>query len=349
MEINQLNRLKTLLSVPSKTYEEEQMVEFITDQLEKMDGVHFYRDVYNNVYATKGELEQDEFYPMFIAHTDTVHYIVPEIVVKEEMLSKPYTYGKSFNDDHHKSLKGYTTDGTPTGIGGDDKVGVFLALELLMTLPKVKVGLFVAEETGCHGSSKCDINFLKDVGYAIQFDAPGDHLITRICWGVKLYDDNGDFIKVARSTFESWMNTTAQEQTHPYTDVSKIKEKADISCINFSCGYYNMHSANEFVVIDDVENSFMMAKDLVNKFGYKKYEHKPESHSTSWKDYGYYSPVSDICDDEGDNVVSIEVGTNVLTFDLFGLSITNNHEDKPYFDEDQMMELYLTLKEYLNV
>ncbi len=68
-----LNKFKELLSVPSKTYQEEDMVEYLCDELEGIEGVSFYRDEMMNIYATKGTLEEGEFYPMFIAHTDTVH------------------------------------------------------------------------------------------------------------------------------------------------------------------------------------------------------------------------------------------------------------------------------------
>ena len=70
-------------------------------------------------------------------------------------------------------------------------------------------------------------------------------------------------------------------QSHPYTDVSQIKRKGDFSCINFSCGYYNMHSVQEFVVLDDVEKAFFMTKEVVNQLGLKKYE------------YEYRNPLSD--------------------------------------------------------
>ena len=51
-------------------------------------------------------------------------------------------------------------------------------------------------------------------------------------------------------------------QSHPYTDVSQIKKKIDVSCINISCGYYNMHTKNEFVCIQDVEDAVNTAIGL---------------------------------------------------------------------------------------
>lgn len=270
MNEDRKNRFKELLSVPSKTYQEEMMVDYISQELDKIEGVSYYRDEMLNIYATKGVLDEGEHYPMFMAHTDTVHSLVNEIVVVETKRSKPNTFGMKFDDTEYDVLEGNTTDGLPTGIGGDDKCGVFICLELLKDLPKLKVGFFVSEETGCHGSSKCDPHFLSDIGYAIQYDAPGDGLITEICSGINLFDANGDFIERTLPIFEEVMGVKPLRQSHPYTDVSQIKKKTDVSCINFSCGYYNMHKPEEFIVLDDVDRAYELGLRMVEEFGYNK-------------------------------------------------------------------------------
>ncbi len=192
-----------------------------------------------NIYVTKGVLEEGEYYPMFIAHTDTVHQKVNKIIVKEENLVRPHTFGKRFDDKKVPSLKAYLEDGTPTGIGGDDKCGIFICLELLKSLDKVKVGLFVSEETGCHGSSKCDESFLQDVGYITQYDAPGNHLISEICSGVRLFDRDSEFFEKSIKVIEDGFGNEMLIQSHPYTDVSQLKKKIDVSCINIFCLFHN--------------------------------------------------------------------------------------------------------------
>ena len=272
-----LEKFKELLSVPSKTYQEEDMVEYISNELENIDGVSFYRDSMMNIYATKGTLNEGEYYPMFISHTDTVHQIVNKIIVKEEKLVRPNTFGKQFDSQMVDCLKAYLEDGTPTGIGGDDKCGVFICLELLKSLDKVKVGFFVSEETGCHGSSKCDETFLKDVGYITQYDAPGNHLITEICSGVRLFEKESEFFQKVLPVIENGFGNEMFAQSHPYTDISQLKKKSDVCCINMSCGYYNMHTSMEFVSIEDVERALEVGKNMVEVLGLKKYkfEYKP--------------------------------------------------------------------------
>lgn len=268
-----IEKFKELLSVPSKTYQEEDMVEYICSELDQISNVTYYRDEMLNVYVTKGILSNDESYPMFISHTDTVHNIIDKIIVKEEKLLRPNTFGKTFDDTLVDCLKAYTENGLPTGIGGDDKCGIFICLELLKQLDKVKIGFFVSEETGCHGSSKCDENFLKDVGYITQYDAPGNHLISEICSGVRLFDREGEFFKKTLKIIEETFDNEMLIQSHPYTDISQLKKKSDVSCINISCGYYNMHSSSEFVSIDDVNNAIEIGKKMVDTLGLKKYEY----------------------------------------------------------------------------
>ena len=104
--------LKEVLSVPTKTYEEDLMIDFITDWL-KENEIPFYVDQFYNVYATKQTSEDVEFFPCVVAHTDTVHSI-DTINVVEEMLPNAQKEIKL-------SLKAYNNEGNPTGIGGDDK------------------------------------------------------------------------------------------------------------------------------------------------------------------------------------------------------------------------------------
>ena len=93
------------------------------------------------------------------------------------------------------SLKAYNDNGNPTGIGGDNKCGVFACLELLKELPNLKVAFFVSEETGCHGSRAADEKFFSNVGYCIQFDAPGNSMVSEFCMGVQLFDKSTEFFK----------------------------------------------------------------------------------------------------------------------------------------------------------
>jgi tripeptide aminopeptidase len=340
-----INKFKELLSVPSKTYQEEDMVEYLCNELDTIPGVSYYRDDMMNIYATKGKLNEGEYYPMFISHTDTVHQKVDKIIVKEENLIRPNTFGKSFSNDEVSCLKAYTEDGNPTGIGGDDKCGIFICLELLKSLDKVKIGLFVSEETGCHGSSKCDENFLQDVGYITQYDAPGNHLISEICSGVRLFERDSEFFNIVIPTIENAFGNEMLVQSHPYTDISQLKKKIDVCCINMSCGYYNMHTNQEFVSIEDVENAITAGLNMVKELGLKKYkyEYKPIVYTPQT----VMNSLLQFEDDEEDYPVHQLESIDVIE-EKDGITISDIFDGNNLFiNDDDLVYLYEILKERL--
>jgi putative aminopeptidase FrvX len=235
MERN-LDLLKQVLSVPTKTYQEGLMIEFICHWLEQ-NGIPFYLDTFNNVYALKQTDENVTHFPCVVAHTDTVHAI-DTINVKEEMLPNAQKEIKL-------ALKAYNDNGNPTGIGGDDKCGVYACLELLKELPNLKAAFFVAEETGCKGSFNSDPEFFKNVGYVIQFDAPENNMISEYLM--------------------------SKYHRHPYTDIYPLNQRYGISCFNISIGYYNYHTKNEYVVVDDTYNGIKVGKLMIEELGYSKH------------------------------------------------------------------------------
>lgn len=335
-----LEKFKELLSVPSKTYKEELMVNYLLGEL-KVDGIKVESDEHKNIYITKGVLSEGEFYPMFVAHTDTVHEIIPKINVELVEVVRPTTFGKSFGDQSVYALKAYDNNGLPTGIGGDDKCGIFVCLNLLEKLEKVKIGLFVSEETGCHGSSKCNEEFLKDVGYICQYDAPGDHLITEVCSGVRLFEKDGEFISLAYTAIKDAFGCDMTLGSHPYTDVMQLKKKSDVSCINMSCGYYNMHSVNEFVCISDIERAIQAGLNMVSSLGLKKYEFKYEPIN-----YDYTKQIIFPEDDENPFYDKVHQLTSIdIIEEEDGIIITDFYDDNNFFiDDEDGIKLYEILK-----
>lgn len=334
-----LNKFKELLSVPTKTYKESKMIEFLVNYL-YIEGYDYSVDEHNNIYVTKGTLGEGEFYPMFISHTDTVHEIIDEIIVKEEYLIRPYTFGKDFGTGHTLCLKGYDKNGNPTGIGGDDKCGIFICLELLKQLDKVKVAFFVSEETGCHGSKMVNQEFLKDVGYCTQYDAPGDHLISHSCMGTVLFDKESEFFKIAHKSISDSFGNEMLVQSHPYTDIMMIKQKSDFSCINISCGYYNMHTSNEFVCIEDVNKSINAGLNMVKDLGLVKYEFK----------YDIPKPLFNNFDQEYDEDVFYHDIHHLEFIDVIeekgGIVISDPYDQNElYIDDKDGYKLYEILKE----
>ena len=254
--------LKDVLSVPTKTYKEDRMIEFLVDWLTK-NNFSFEVDDYYNIYVTKQTDENIEYFPCVVAHTDTVQQLD---IINDHEEQLPNDQGEL-----KLALKGYNDKGKPTGIGGDDKCGVFACLELLKELPNLKVAFFVSEETGCHGSKNASKNFFDNLGYAIQFDPPGNSMVSQYCMGVQLFDSTSNFFEKCDKVLTETFNRERRYESHPYTDVYMLKKLFDFSCINFAIGYYRYHTPNEYVVVEDVYNGIKTGKELIESLGYEKY------------------------------------------------------------------------------
>ena len=74
-------------------------------------------------------------------------------------------------------------------------------MELLDKFDVIKAAFFVSEEVGCIGSKNANDLFFSNVGYVIEFDAPGDYMVTQYCFGVKLYDFESDFFRKTDKRF----------------------------------------------------------------------------------------------------------------------------------------------------
>jgi putative aminopeptidase FrvX len=250
--------LKEILSIPSYSGNERKLVNFICEFLEK-NKIPYKVDELFNIYCTKGDAD---IYPCVVAHTDTVHNN-NHIDVRTELK-------KNCRNVLKEAYKGYDAKGKPTGIGGDDKAGVFACLTLLLELPALKAAFFVSEEIGCKGSKEADEAFFENVGYAIQFDAPFDYMVTEVSSGVPLFDRRSEFFKKANNVLIEYI--IPEYGSHPFTDVYALKKLFDFSCINLSIGYYDHHTADEYVILEDVENGIKIGREMIASLGYEKYK-----------------------------------------------------------------------------
>lgn len=250
--------LSRLLSVPSVTYDEWDMVMFICNELDDLD-IDYVVDNDGNILITKGNGDK---MPLVCAHLDTVHK-KNSINIREEYLPRTSCYGQRYDQNESLlCLKGYDDEGNETGCGGDDKCGIYVCLELLKRVDNIKVAFFVSEEIGCIGSSRCDMEFFSNVEYVISYDGPGNQLVTEVCNGVRIFQRDSDFFKTVSKTFEE-VNYKPIYGSHPYTDVYMIKKRFDIDGINLSCGYYNMHSKSEYVCVDDINKAINTGLKLI--------------------------------------------------------------------------------------
>jgi putative aminopeptidase FrvX len=270
--------LKTVLSIPS-VYKREELVRDYIKTYAENNGIVYHIDAKGNIYLTKGEITEDEFYPCVVAHMDTVHTSQSILVDKDlrlQIVESQYEVDEKTTQTVLTAR--YPETGKQTGIGGDDKCGVAVCLEMLNHFDVLKAAFFVEEEIGMNGSRVADMEFFENVGYAIQFDAPSDNWITEVCSGVKLFGD--EFKGLITETLSNGGYTTFSRD--PFTDVNQLAQKFDFCCLNLGCGYHRQHTDLEYVIVEEVENAVKVGISLIEHLGVKYYHHEKPQQLNEW-------------------------------------------------------------------
>lgn len=238
-------------------------------QYELKNHLHKELSKYGKVHNNKGYLYHKGTHPvLLVAHLDTVHKQAPKkIIYKNGALSSPY------------------------GIGGDDRCGVYLILELLKKY-HCSVLFTEDEEIGGIGAERfAKSNFIHNLGvnYIIELDRRGNK---DACF----YDcANNDFIDFIEST------DYFTENYGTFSDISVIAPICGISAVNLSSGYYNAHTTSEYVVMRDVDNVLKQVCKLLCKNTVQfEYVENPKSYFSKSL-YDYYAYNEDVSDDGYDS------------------------------------------------
>jgi len=234
---NKLEQFIDLLAIGSYKNHDTYMIEYICIQLEKIEGVNYQKDNAGNILVTKYVETANLFFPCFCCHTDTVHYhdTIPidiEYHGKEIILS------------------------SKNGIGGDDKNGIFVILEMLKNSNiSMKAIFFANEETGFEGASKIDLSFFDNISYLVEIDRKNNSDIIRDHYCVS-------FDRAFNSIAE---NNNYYETMGSITDVLYLQNTGDINinAINISCGFYEPHTKKEIIVWSDVMKCYDFCMDIL--------------------------------------------------------------------------------------
>jgi len=302
--------LKEVLSIPSVSGDESMVRDYIIEYAKK-NSIEYYTDAKKNLYLTKGseKMTSGEYYPCVVSHMDTVHGSHRELIETKTNLIIEDT-GES---EMGELIAKHPITKEQTGIGGDDKCGVYVCLEMFERFDILKGAFFVEEEIGMLGSRHADDKFFENVGYAIQFDAPSSNWISEVCSGVKLFDE--DFKEEIKGTLNECGYT--KFSVDPFTDVNQLASKYDFNCLNLGCGYYRQHTTSEYVVVEEVSDSIKAGYELITKLGVEKYVHKKIEKKTlvnetnysylSYNDSEDYDFESDEYDDLAESISNIVI------------------------------------------
>jgi hypothetical protein len=139
-------------------------------------------------------------------------------------------------------------------IGGDDKVGVAIALVIAEFAPEISVLLLADEEGGCDGAKAVDI---PQHVLAVECDRRGScDLVDRI-----LQQDLMDYsVKSHMKGILPHRNVT----TGSNTDVKElVSRELALNAVNLSCGYHKPHTSDEFVVLTQAHQALADAWSLL--------------------------------------------------------------------------------------
>lgn len=272
--------------IQSESFNQWRMFAYIIRQLAQTENVE-YQVENGNIYVIKGNAD---LYPCIVAHMDTVHDITDDLSL--------VVVGTKITGFNKVTMK-------QTGVGGDDKVGIFVALEALERYDNIKLAFFRDEEVGCVGSGVAWMEFFNDCAFVLQCDRRGNTDFITNASGTQLTSKEfkkevGKIISKFGYRFENGM----------MTDVMVLKENGlPISCANIACGYYNPHMSYEYVDTKDVANCLKLVYAIIDKMGGKKWEHKYTAPKWSkvgrgwydeWDDYRY-QPVMGGTSHQSDN------------------------------------------------
>lgn len=158
---------------------------------------------------------------LLVAHLDTVHQERPHIIC--------------FSEDGRFVM-------SPQGIGGDDRCGVYMTLQILREA-HCHVLFCEDEETGGHGARAfTKSNIQPDVTYIVEMDRRGDN-------DAVFYDcDNPEFTDFV-------LSFGFTEKSGSFSDISVLAPHLKTAAVNLSAGYYNEHRQHESIDMLAVENN----------------------------------------------------------------------------------------------
>jgi len=263
-----------ILSTQTASYDQKEMQRLIIDLCERA-GASVEVDQSGNVLATKGTLQEGQAYPCAVAHLDSVHEILPA-----DQYQVLEAGGKAFaiNPERVEFV----------GVGGDDKCGLYIAVQVLAHLNQAKAVFFVDEEVGCEGSHACSLDWFQDVGYLLQNDRRGSVDLARTICG----------LQVASQEFQDVIQPLVPRYGRAWcdngglTDVYALAMRGlNLSVLNIACSYYRPHTDQEYIDIRELEATLRFNLEAIKLLGLRAYpnQHKREPYKPlvygSWGTY----------------------------------------------------------------
>lgn len=233
--------------------EDNEMIYYIKDRLTTM-GITFEEQITkysHNIFSIHDNR------PLICCHTDSMKMTSADAKFKKNSGSHPLSV---FENDKGQIVA--KRDNKKSVLGGDDGCGIFILLNLLENGEDISFAFFSNEEMGMYGSRLFPKERLATIPYCLVIDRMGNDNI--ICsknnYGSKEFED---------ALVEVGAQYGFHQQRGFCSDADSLREY--ISCANLSCGYYDAHSCNEYVIYDDVIKTFEYVTNIIREFNGREF------------------------------------------------------------------------------
>lgn len=168
---------------------------------------------------------------LLVAHMDTVHRQPVEQIC--------------YSEDRAVAM-------SPQGIGGDDRCGVWMILQILRTT-NCHVLLCEDEEVGCIGAKKFTSGSLRpQVNYIVELDRRGSN--------------DAVFYHCDNPEFEDFVTSFGFETAGgSCSDISYIAPYLETAAVNISCGYYCEHQRYEYIHLEEMKLNAARVAQMVTQ------------------------------------------------------------------------------------
>lgn len=183
---------------------------------------------------------------LLVAHLDTAHIFPVQIIC-------------------------YSPDGnvimSPEGIGGDDRAGVYMILQIAQVV-KCHILFCEDEERGCLGAQEFRRSGIRpEVNYIIELDRKGA--------------DDAVFYDCNNPNFRDFICSFGfNEVQGTSSDISIIAPYLNIAAVNLSAGYYHPHRRHEYIRVDQMKYNIERVLDII-KFPTIKFSYTPSIQNSS--------------------------------------------------------------------
>lgn len=162
---------------------------------------------------------------------------------------------------------------SPTGLGADDRAGVFAMVQIIKSGLRPHIILTTDEEIGGIGATmlgKEECPF-EDLRYLIELDRRGENDCV--------------FYDCANEEFIDYVETFGfKESFGSFSDISMIAPEWEVAAVNLSIGYRDEHTTSEVLFVSHMFNTIDKVKTMLSQDMEKvrKYAYIPSVYSFNW-------------------------------------------------------------------